>query len=77
LIRYWTDEEHQKFLDALQVIGPKDVKAIAAFVGTRSATQVRTHAQKFFLKLVITEELLITSNYTPMHMILLFTAFEG
>jgi hypothetical protein len=39
-------------LDALQIIGPKDVKAIASFVGSRSATQVRTHAQKFFLKLV-------------------------
>jgi hypothetical protein len=31
--------------------GHKDVKAIARFVGTRNATQVRTHAQKYFLKL--------------------------
>lgn len=29
----------------------KDVKNIAKFVGTRNATQVRTHAQKWFLKL--------------------------
>jgi SHAQKYF class myb-like DNA-binding protein len=50
--RYWTEEEHQRFLDALQSVGPKDVKAIASFVGSRSATQVRTHAQKYFLKLV-------------------------
>jgi SHAQKYF class myb-like DNA-binding protein len=50
--RYWTEEEHQRFLDALQTLGPKDVKAIANFVGSRSATQVRTHAQKYFLKLV-------------------------
>jgi SHAQKYF class myb-like DNA-binding protein len=50
--RYWTEEEHQRFLDALQTVGPKDVKAIASFVGSRSATQVRTHAQKYFLKLV-------------------------
>jgi hypothetical protein len=27
------------------------VKAIASVVGTRSATQVRTHAQKYFMKL--------------------------
>jgi SHAQKYF class myb-like DNA-binding protein len=49
--RYWTDAEHQRFLDALQSVGPKDVKAIAQHVGTRSATQVRTHAQKYFIKL--------------------------
>eukprot|EP00293_Proteomonas_sulcata_P010599 CAMPEP_0184300854 /NCGR_PEP_ID=MMETSP1049-20130417/11186_1 /TAXON_ID=77928 /ORGANISM="Proteomonas sulcata, Strain CCMP704" /LENGTH=377 /DNA_ID=CAMNT_0026611689 /DNA_START=102 /DNA_END=1235 /DNA_ORIENTATION=+ len=49
--RYWTNEEHQRFLDALQTVGPKDVKQIAAIVGTRSATQVRTHAQKYFIKL--------------------------
>jgi SHAQKYF class myb-like DNA-binding protein len=52
ICRYWSEEEHEKFLDAMQTLGPKDVKAIAAFVGTRSATQVRTHAQKYFLKLV-------------------------
>ena len=32
--------------------GSKDVKAIANHVGTRNATQVRTHAQKYFLRLV-------------------------
>jgi len=49
--RYWTAEEHQRFLDALKMYGVKEVKAIAAHVGTRSSTQVRTHAQKYFLKL--------------------------
>jgi len=49
--RYWTDAEHQLFLDALMTVGPKDVKAIAQHVITRSATQVRTHAQKYFIKL--------------------------
>ncbi len=48
--RYWTDQEHERFLDAIQNFGHKNVKAIAAYVGTRSATQVRTHAQKYFLK---------------------------
>jgi len=49
--RYWTDEEHQLFLEALNIYGSKDVKAIANHVGTRNATQVRTHAQKYFLRL--------------------------
>lgn len=30
----------------------KDVKAISKFVGTRTPTQVRTHAQKWLLKQV-------------------------
>jgi SHAQKYF class myb-like DNA-binding protein len=49
--RYWTDDEHQRFLDAIQKFGHKDVKAIASFVGSRNATQVRTHAQKYFMRL--------------------------
>jgi hypothetical protein len=31
--------------------GPKDVKSIALHVGTRNATQVRTHAQKYYLRI--------------------------
>ncbi len=49
--RYWTEAEHTRFLDALQIVGPKDVKGIASIVGSRNATQARTHAQKYFLKL--------------------------
>lgn len=49
--RYWTPEEHQRFLEALQKYGHKDVKSISMHVGTRNATQVRTHAQKYFLRL--------------------------
>jgi len=49
--RYWTPEEHQRFLEAIQRFGDKDVKAIAAYVGSRNATQVRTHGQKYYLKL--------------------------
>mmetsp|Transcript_25105 Transcript_25105/g.48889 ORF Transcript_25105/g.48889 Transcript_25105/m.48889 type:complete len:443 (+) Transcript_25105:221-1549(+) len=49
--RYWTAEEHQRFVDAIGLYGPKDVRQIANFVGTRNATQVRTHAQKYFLKM--------------------------
>jgi len=42
--------------------GPKDVKAIANHVGTRSATQVRTHAQKYFIRLVRTTCVLCTQG---------------
>ncbi|GAB0494102.1 hypothetical protein MMPV_005392 [Pyropia vietnamensis] len=49
--RYWTPEEHQRFLDAMERFGPKDVRAIAAYVGSRNATQVRTHSQKYTLRL--------------------------
>eukprot|EP01125_Pyxidicula_operculata_P020396 TRINITY_DN7524_c0_g1_i4.p1 TRINITY_DN7524_c0_g1~~TRINITY_DN7524_c0_g1_i4.p1 ORF type:complete len:665 (-),score=181.31 TRINITY_DN7524_c0_g1_i4:497-2491(-) len=49
--RYWTKEEHQLFLEGLEKFGKKDVRAISNYVGTRTPTQVRTHAQKYFLKL--------------------------
>jgi SHAQKYF class myb-like DNA-binding protein len=48
--RYWRKDEHERFLEAVQKFGKKDVKAIAQYVQTRSPTQVRTHAQKWFLK---------------------------
>jgi len=49
--RYWTQEEHQRFLEALEKFGTRNVRAISEYVGTRNATQVRTHAQKYFLRL--------------------------
>eukprot|EP01116_Phalansterium_solitarium_P013491 TRINITY_DN30861_c0_g1_i1.p1 TRINITY_DN30861_c0_g1~~TRINITY_DN30861_c0_g1_i1.p1 ORF type:complete len:391 (+),score=61.92 TRINITY_DN30861_c0_g1_i1:101-1273(+) len=49
--RYWTCDEHKRFLEALAKYGAKDVKSIAAYVGSRNPTQVRTHAQKYFLKM--------------------------
>merc|ERR1712050_217406 len=48
--RYWTPEEHRLFMEAVQRYGWKDVKSIAQAVGTRTPTQVRTHAQKLFLR---------------------------
>lgn len=46
----WTDEEHQLFERALQIYGKK-WKKIEAVVGTRTATQIRSHAQKHFIRL--------------------------
>ncbi|KAJ8903809.1 hypothetical protein NDN08_000342 [Rhodosorus marinus] len=50
--RYWTSQEHKLFLEALRVYGHKDLKNIAQYVGTRNMTQVRTHAQKYFMRLM-------------------------
>lgn len=43
----WTKEEHQRFLEALQLFptGPWD--AVAEYVGTKNSRQTMTHAQKY------------------------------
>lgn len=46
----WTPEEHARFLKAIRLYR-KDWKKIEKFVGTRSGSQIRSHAQKYFLKL--------------------------
>lgn len=50
--RYWTPDEHKLFLEALNKYGYKDLRAISAYVGTRNMTQVRTHSQKYFMRLM-------------------------
>jgi SHAQKYF class myb-like DNA-binding protein len=46
----WTQEEHERFLRGFELYGHKWRK-VRDVVGTRTVTQVRTHAQKFFVKL--------------------------
>lgn len=50
--RYWTPDEHKLFLEALNKYGHKDLRSISAYVGTRNMTQVRTHSQKYFMRLM-------------------------
>jgi len=49
--RYWSEDEHRKFLEAVRCFGAHNHKAIASYVTTRNSTQVRSHSQKFFKKL--------------------------
>ncbi|CAM8974070.1 unnamed protein product [Rhodiola kirilowii] len=47
----WTDEEHNKFLEALKLYG-RAWRQIEEFICTKTAVQIRSHAQKFFSKVV-------------------------
>ncbi|KAK1290368.1 hypothetical protein QJS10_CPB18g00850 [Acorus calamus] len=46
----WTNDEHMRFLEGLQALGKGEWAGIARdYVVTRNATQVASHAQKYFL----------------------------
>ena len=47
----WSDDEHERFLEALLTFG-KNWEEIRKHVGTRDIKNIRSHSQKFFLKLV-------------------------
>jgi SHAQKYF class myb-like DNA-binding protein len=46
----WTKEEHQRFIEGIKKYG-KNWKQVEDYVGTRSGAQIRSHAQKFFIRL--------------------------
>jgi len=52
----WTREEHQLFLEGLQMYG-REWKKVAKRIKTRTSAQIRSHAQKYFDKLARDESL--------------------
>ncbi len=46
----WQQDEHQRFIEALLKYG-NDWKSVQKHVVSRSSTQARSHAQKFFVKI--------------------------
>ena len=46
----WTDLEHQKFIEGILEYG-NEWKKVQGVIKTRSSTQARSHAQKFFLRI--------------------------
>lgn len=43
----WTQKEHILFIEGLKIYG-KNWKKVEGYIGTRTGTQIRSHAQKFF-----------------------------
>ena len=43
----WTQQEHLLFIEGLKIYG-KNWKKVESYIGTRTGTQIRSHAQKFF-----------------------------
>ena len=43
----WTQKEHVLFIEGLKMYG-KNWKKVEGYIGTRTGTQIRSHAQKFF-----------------------------
>lgn len=60
--RYWTADEHKRFLEALKLYAlgfrvirrfdEKNKSAISAYVRTKTVSQVRSHMQKYKSRLV-------------------------
>uniref|UniRef100_A0AAV1TWW4 Uncharacterized protein n=1 Tax=Peronospora matthiolae TaxID=2874970 RepID=A0AAV1TWW4_9STRA len=50
-LKMWTQEEHEKFLQAMEKYPAGPWKVIAAFIGTKTTRQTMTHAQKYRQKI--------------------------
>jgi SHAQKYF class myb-like DNA-binding protein len=52
----WTADEHERFLEGINQFG-REWDKVQAVVKTRSLAQIRSHAQKYFLKISKNEEM--------------------
>jgi SHAQKYF class myb-like DNA-binding protein len=69
----WTKEEHENFLVSITLHG-RNWKLVAELVKTRSTSQIRSHAQKYFAKLQkgetsVNEEVVIARHCSDGHML--------
>lgn len=47
----WHKSEHDRFIEAIKKFG-KDWKSVEQYIETRSGSQIRSHAQKFFNRII-------------------------
>ena len=59
----WDTSEHMRFIEAINIYG-NEWKEVQKYIGTRSSNQVRSHAQKFFLKLKTFKDPLLGIDFT-------------
>ena len=67
----WTKDECRRFEEALEKFGDQ-WKKVETYVGTRSGTQIRSHAQKYFLRLkqqkrALTQKVDLSIDHTSIH----------
>jgi SHAQKYF class myb-like DNA-binding protein len=76
----WTAEEHENFLIGLSKYG-REWKKIQSLIATRTPAQIRSHAQKHFLKLNKDEDRqeagVLTHNKRKQDMMSVLNAFEN
>ena len=76
----WTAEEHENFLIGLSKYG-REWKKIQSLISTRTPAQIRSHAQKHFLKMNKEEERnassAMTSHKRKQDMMNVLSAFES
>jgi len=65
----WTDLEHKEFIKAILKLGKNNWKKLKEEIPTRSSVQIRSHAQKFLIKLL--NKYHILSNKLPTSLILI------
>ena len=61
---YWDKSEHKKFIDALYLYNCEWLK-IQKYLKNRSYMQIRSHAQKFYLKLKSFKDEKLELDFTP------------